>query len=180
MIHQFWKETKHIYVLSMIAFHLELCKCFLLYGVLNSRLGLRWDRLACIMWYQAWQSHGLADGFWIMSLIMRATVSDIYVLFTVTNNIFYPSWIMDNLGAGGGRRRGATRHSAEDQALDQIAKEVRVFSLLFFFHCFLCKLKYMSTMSCQQCFTVVKLYSTVWVVCHTKSQGSLWSNRVPS
>jgi hypothetical protein len=34
---------------------------------------------------------------------------------------------MDNLGAGGGRRRGATRHSAEDQALDQIAKEVRVF-----------------------------------------------------
>jgi len=47
---------------------------------------------------------------------------------------------MDNLGAGGGRRRGATRHSAEDQALDQIAKEVRVFSLLFYFHYFLCKL----------------------------------------
>jgi len=85
------------------------------------------------MWYQAWQSHGLADVFWIMSLIMRATISDyIYVLFTVTNNIFYPSWIMDNLGAGGGRRRGATRHSAEDQALDQIAKEVSVFSLLIF------------------------------------------------
>jgi len=39
---------------------------------------------------------------------------------------------MDNLGAGGGRRRGATRHSAEDQALDQIAKEVRVFSMLIF------------------------------------------------
>jgi hypothetical protein len=32
---------------------------------------------------------------------------------------------MDNPGAGGGRRRGTTKHSAEDQALDQIAKEVR-------------------------------------------------------
>ncbi|XP_021913867.1 leucine-rich repeat flightless-interacting protein 2 isoform X10 [Zootermopsis nevadensis] len=30
---------------------------------------------------------------------------------------------MDNPGVGGGRRRGATKHSAEDQALDQIAKE---------------------------------------------------------
>jgi hypothetical protein len=68
---------------------------------------------------------------------------------------------MDNLGAGGGRRRGATRHSAEDQALDQIAKEVRVFSLLIFFHYFLCKLKCMAAMGCRQCFTVVKLYSTV-------------------
>lgn len=32
---------------------------------------------------------------------------------------------MENPGAIGGRRRGATKHSAEDQALDQIAKEVR-------------------------------------------------------
>lgn len=87
---------------------------------------------------------------------------------------------MDNLGAGGGRRRGATRHSAEDQALDQIAKEVRVFYLPIFLSIYLCKLKYMYTMGCQQYFTVVKLYSTVWVICHTKSQGSLWSNRVPS
>ncbi|KAK7867057.1 hypothetical protein R5R35_005691 [Gryllus longicercus] len=30
---------------------------------------------------------------------------------------------MDNTTAGGGRRRAATKHSAEDQALDQIAKE---------------------------------------------------------
>jgi hypothetical protein len=47
---------------------------------------------------------------------------------------------MDNLGAGGGRRRGATRHSAEDQALDQIAKEVRVFTLPNFFHYFVCNI----------------------------------------
>ena len=31
---------------------------------------------------------------------------------------------MENAAVGGGRRRGATKHSAEDQALDQIAKEV--------------------------------------------------------
>ncbi|XP_063233157.1 leucine-rich repeat flightless-interacting protein 2 isoform X2 [Bacillus rossius redtenbacheri] len=30
---------------------------------------------------------------------------------------------MDGVGATGGRRRGATRHSVEDQALDQIARE---------------------------------------------------------
>lgn len=34
---------------------------------------------------------------------------------------------MDNPAVGGGRRRGATKHSAEDQALDQIAKEVKFF-----------------------------------------------------
>jgi len=55
---------------------------------------------------------------------------------------------MDNLGAGGGRRRGATRHSAEDQALDQIAKEVGVFYFADFFIIFLCKLKYMCTVGC--------------------------------
>lgn len=53
-----------------------------------------------------------------------------------------------------GRRRVATRHSAEDQALDQIAKEVNYlfilplnyysasasfFLLIFFFFCFISK-----------------------------------------
>jgi hypothetical protein len=34
---------------------------------------------------------------------------------------------MDNPAVGGGRRRGAMKHSAEDQALDQIAKDVKFF-----------------------------------------------------
>jgi hypothetical protein len=138
MIHQFWRGTNHIYVISVIASRLKLYKPLLYYGIRNSRLGLRWDGLVYIVWYQEWQSYGLADVFWIISLIMCAPVFDIYVLFSVTNKISYPSWIMDNLGVGGGRRRGATRHSAEDQALDQIAKEVRIFSFYFFyFSCFM-------------------------------------------
>lgn len=36
---------------------------------------------------------------------------------------------MDSPGAGG-RRRGTTKVSAEDQALDQIAKEVRLVRVL--------------------------------------------------
>lgn len=32
---------------------------------------------------------------------------------------------MDNSNSGGGRRRVAATHTVEDQALDQIAKEVR-------------------------------------------------------
>jgi hypothetical protein len=39
---------------------------------------------------------------------------------------------MDNPAVGGGRRRGATKHSAEDQALDQIAKEVKLFNYSIF------------------------------------------------
>jgi hypothetical protein len=65
---------------------------------------------------------------------MYANVSDIYiyVLFSVKNNNPCPSWIMDNPAVGGGRRRGATKHSAEDQALDQIAKEVTFFNYSVF------------------------------------------------
>lgn len=69
----------------------------------------------------------LAYLFWIAYLIIYANVSDIYILFSVKNNNPCPSWIMDNPAVGGGRRRGTTKHSAEDQALDQIAKEVKFF-----------------------------------------------------
>jgi hypothetical protein len=39
---------------------------------------------------------------------------------------------MDNPVVGGGRRRGVTKHSAEDQALDQIAKEVSFLITVYF------------------------------------------------
>lgn len=37
---------------------------------------------------------------------------------------------MENSNSAGGRRRGTTKHSAEDQALDQIAKEVSFFVMM--------------------------------------------------
>lgn len=37
---------------------------------------------------------------------------------------------MDNQ-AGGGRRRATTKHSVEDQALDQIAKEVSCIYIMY-------------------------------------------------
>lgn len=39
---------------------------------------------------------------------------------------------MDSPGAGSGRRRGNSRINAEDQALDQIAKEVSVLIIIYF------------------------------------------------